>query len=190
MSYRAQQRVRDLDDPRAPGMVADCRAGASYAEVGADWGLSEARVKDILQVHMPEDERRALRQARRAAEKAEAAIRRDEERRARNLTLLLERMATAQRCRVCPAWNLRGQRFLTCSTECTKVWVVGRYQIDDGERERHRTAQARTILADPERYPASRAEWARRVLSDDPPPPNRRWRVANSAATRAARAAS
>lgn len=191
MSYRAKQRERDQHDPRAPGMVAAYRAGASYAEIGADHGLSKDRVREIVRLHMPEDERWELYRARVAAEKAEATIRRDEERRVRNLALLLERMATARRCRVCPGWNLRGERFITCSTECTNVWVVGRYQLDDGARERHRTAQARTVLADPERYPASRVEWARRVLSDDRPPPNRRWRVASSAATRAAeRAAS
>jgi hypothetical protein len=48
-----------------------------------------------------------------------------------------------------------------------------RYHLDDEVRNAHRKAQAKVILASPDRYRTSQVAWAERMLSDDPPPPNR-----------------
>lgn len=178
MSYRREQKERDRRDPRGAEMADLYRSRWTMGAIGALYGLSDARVKDLLMVHMPAEERRAIKLA-------EIADRAAERKAQRLLAELLRRCAEASPCIVCGAWVLRKTK-RTCSPECATAWMVGRYQLDDEYREKHRVAQARTILATVEKQPPHRIEWARRMLSDDPPPPNRRFAWAGSAASRVA----
>ena len=150
------------------------RSKWTMGAIGALYGLSDDRVKDLLIVHMSAEDRRAIKLA-------EIADRAAERRSAKSLDELLRRCAEATPCVVCRGWVLRRRGTLTCSPECAKTWVVGRLQLDENEHEKHRRSQARTFLAKPEKY-ARYTEWAKRVLSDDPPPPNRRFVVPGSRA--------
>lgn len=50
----------------------------------------------------------------------------------------------------------------TCSPACSQLWAkVYRYTV---EPEKHAANQARTILRRPEKYPAARVRWAKKVL--------------------------
>ena len=175
MSYRDEQRERDRLDPRGPEMVELLRSKWTRGAIAALYGLSEARVKDLLAVHMPADERWAIYRAECAAEKAER-------RSPRRLAELLRRCAEAKPCVVCRAWVLRGPKRLTCSPACAKAWTVARYQLDDEQHDRHRLCVARVYLRSPEKYSERHLAWARRMLSDDPPPPNRRYVMPGSRA--------
>jgi hypothetical protein len=86
------------------------------------------------------------------------------------------RITLGRRCPVCQGPNLRAESLKTCSTECAQVWQSSRrYWLSPEEHERHRVQQARTILRHPERYKPSSVAWAHKMLSDNPPPPNRRY---------------
>lgn len=142
--------------------------------IAALYGLSMDRVKDLLVVHMPTEERRAIYRAECAAGVAERKSQ-------RLLAELLRRCAQAKPCVVCRAWALRGPGRLTCSPECAKTWAIARLQLDENENEKHRRSLARMYLANPEKY-SRHVEWATLVLSDNPPPPNRRFVVPGSRA--------
>ncbi len=174
MSYRTGQRERDKSDPRLGTIAALYRDGFDKGAIGAILGLSDGRVKDLLQVAMPADERWAIYRG----FVAQAA---KDRRSRRNFDLLMERLTNPRKCAVCPGWNLRRQSRTTCSPECAKAWAAGRYQLDEEAHERHRRSNAQSVLAKPEKY-ANRVEWAERVLSDTPPEPNRRFVVPGSAA--------
>jgi hypothetical protein len=67
---------------------------------------------------------------------------------------------------------------LECSPECARVYLILR-TFDD--HEGHRRQTARSYLASPEKYEASVLEWSKAMLSDNPPPPNRRFLIPGSA---------
>lgn len=180
MSYRRQQRVRDANDPRGPEMAALYRQSGDMAAVGAAYGLSAARVKDLLLVHMTADERRAITAWRHA-------VTLEERQAQRQLETLCQRMETAKPCVVCGAWVLRDPYYTTCSPECADAWVVSRYRLSDDHRERQRMQNARSILRHAENRKPSEVEWAKRMLSDNPPPPNRRYALKGSRASEAVR---
>jgi len=98
-------------------------------------------------------------------------------------------MASATVCPVCMGWVLRsapgrrpGERRM-CSPDCSETWRVGRYAISDDAREKHRLACAMTVLRRPEKYKAAELAKAEEMLSDNPPPPNRRYRLPASEST-------
>ena len=87
--------------------------------------------------------------------------------------VLLEPKRTIE-CVVCRRPHIaRSSRSRTCSPECALIYPRVRYHLDDEVRNAHRKAQAKVILARPDRYRTSQVGWAERMLSDDPPPPNR-----------------
>lgn len=92
-------------------------------------------------------------------------------------------------CRVClgPIWRTRKSdkvpEYATCGAECAQFWQRYRYAIDEKEYEKHRFVMARAVLRHPESHATpsgAKVEWAKRVLSDNPPPKNRRYHVMGS----------
>jgi hypothetical protein len=65
------------------------------------------------------------------------------------------------------------------------IWPIIRYRHNPEVYDRQRVANARMYLAHPEQYAPSKLRWAERMMSDNPPPPNRRFVVPNSLATKA-----
>lgn len=101
---------------------------------------------------------------------------------ARQRDRLLVAMAdalTRPPCRICGAWIIRGSKYSTCGPDCAAEWVRVRYLIDPDEHHKHRIRIARMIVKNPDKYGGSKLAWARRMLSDNPPPPNRRYVVRN-----------
>lgn len=98
---------------------------------------------------------------------------------------LWERLAARMRlaldndriCVVCDCWNLRGPKQVTCSSECAKAYLQLR-SFDDYQN--HRNHLAKTILNKPGAYKPAQIKWAKAMLSDDPPPPNRRFLIPGS----------
>lgn len=95
-------------------------------------------------------------------------------RNAREWAELQERVDRGLLCVVCGCWVLR-KAPMTCSPECADAWVAARLQLSPEHHHKHRIAQAKSILRYPEKHKAVEVDWARRMLSDDPPKPVRRW---------------
>jgi len=78
----------------------------------------------------------------------------------------------------------KSRRQRTCSPECSSAWAKARFRLDPEAHLRQRRTQARSILRHPEKHPETRVAWAMRMLSGDPPPPNRRFTQGGSEASR------
>lgn len=128
-----------------------------------------AAIQRAVAVEDPDKSRRIRRRQQAAEIRAEEEIQR--------------RLATAKPCLVCGELVLRGPTFKTCSSRCTELWRNGRLRLSGEEHEKHRQAQAVSILRSPEKYRDVQVKWAKRMLSADPPPPNRRYEVPNSLAS-------
>lgn len=97
-----------------------------------------------------------------------------------------ERLRTAKPCLVCGEPVLRGPNFTCCSPECTDLWGKGRLHLSEEEHHKHRISVARGILKNPGKYRDVQVEWAKRMLSANPPPPNRRYEIPLSESSLAA----
>ena len=88
-------------------------------------------------------------------------------------------------CAVCQRPHVaRSSRSRTCSAKCAEIYPRVRYRLDSSARDAHRIAQAKVMLANPDRYKPSQVAWARRMLSDAPPPPNRSFTKKGSSVER------
>lgn len=87
-----------------------------------------------------------------------------------------EALAEDRHCVVCDAWVIRTTGTITCSPDCTEIWKVLR-SFDQSEE--HRRHKARTTLRSDWADEVAKS-WARLVLSDSPPPANRRFLVPGS----------
>lgn len=140
---------------------------ASLEEIAAEYDVTRERIRQIVADYEPD----AFQIKR--ANVGLNAIEREFERRCRYA------LENDLRCVVCDSWVLRGPKRKTCSSECAEAWsilrtfpeITGNYQ---------RRNQAKTILSNPEAHPPSKVEWAQKMLSDNPPPPNRRFFQAGS----------
>lgn len=141
-------------------------AGVPVPDLVIRSGLSKFHVHSIINVHLaPRTMRDVIAERRKAAEDQ------------RVLDELLRRMAQERRCSICGSYVLRGDSYETCSPACARLLQTSsvRYWNNDEKRERHRQQQAKTILRRPWKYKPSMVEWAKRMQSDNPPPPNRTW---------------
>ena len=155
-------------------MLAARLQGATLAEVGAQHGVSKERVRQILRgVMRPGDDALIERARVRRRERERAA---DERRR--------EAECPTRRCAVCRGAMPACKAGRTCSSDCARAWAVVRRHLDPDAHHRHRLVQARRILRDPDAHKPSSVAWAERMLSDDPPPPNRRFVLEGSEAAR------
>jgi hypothetical protein len=157
----------------------------SMAEIGRDFGVSRERVRQWLEKLPPTMRGPAGR------EKIywNAARR-------QMLVTIIERLNEEIVCAVCGGWVIRRRRgprstseaeFPTCSRECAETIEVARWRVSNDLHERHRRYVARSILNHPEGKSVSKIGWAKAMLSDDPPPPNRRFALPDSNATRVAK---
>lgn len=138
-------------------------------EVGQRFGgITNEAVRQHVALFDPDGDERKKRRAERERIKAEQQARAD-------WATLRERSEKAEPCPVCGCWVLRGSFYVTCSPECAKVWTLVRFRLAEDIHEQHRFNQARTILRRPEKYKSNQVSWAKRMLSDSPPPPNRRF---------------
>lgn len=157
------------------------RAGVTLSAMGKEFGVTRERIRQILADHLGKDGMAAAKEQNIAVHAAAARATRE----VAQLAKLLRRIESARPCVVCKSWVLRGESRSTCSSECARVWVTGgRLQTPEGHHA-HRLAVARTILREPTTNRPSKVAWAKRMLSDDPPPPNRRFIVPGSKASRA-----
>lgn len=78
-------------------------------------------------------------------------------------------------CAVCKTERCSRQDGKTCGPRCAEAWLQLLTTTD-----RHRIYNARSILRRADREPPSKVAWAKRMLSDNPPPKNRRYRTRNS----------
>jgi hypothetical protein len=158
---------------RAARIIAERITGATLAEIAAEHGVTRQRVDHIVRRYASASERAAIRRAverRRSAAERERSVAEAAER-ARECA---EAREDGRICPICGACVVgRGRR--TCGGECAERWEVVRRVLDEDSHEAWRRANARIVLRDPERHPRSVVEHARAVLSDDPPPPNRRF---------------
>lgn len=99
---------------------------------------------------------------------------------------LEEMIADAEDCLVCGGPNIRGitSRLVTCSPPCARAYGAARPRVSEDRNHQHRLAMAHTIVRRPEKYRPHQVEWANRMLSANPPPPNRRFIHPDSEATR------
>lgn len=129
--------------------------------------------------------------SRRELERKQNEARRAERRLERCLALMQEAIDNDWHCTICGAWVIRPYRnpivkIRTCSPECGKALRgPARFRVSDEAYEARRRSQAKSILRHPEKYAASAADWAERMLSDNPPPPNRRYSWPTSKASQA-----
>lgn len=152
------------------------RDSVSMAEIGRRYGLTRERIRQIVEQADPSGVRRKERLERIAQEEAEALFLKQE-------AELLRRAESATPCSVCGSWILRkvslaeNEMPRSCSPECAQMWNHGglRYRIDPEEHAKHRISQARMYLRSPEKYPQYQV-WALKMVGDNPPSPNRRYR--------------
>lgn len=173
MGHRVHQPHRDAQ------ILAARLMGDTLEEVAARHGLTKQRVDQIIRrVASPRD-RQAIRRARQARRRRERAEAERVEAEARHEAAV----ARGQHCPVCNRL-LECQSCRTCGGECAEKWGAIRRHVDPEANLAHRRARARAVLARGGRSEAE-VEHAHRVLSDDPPPPNRRFVVEGSRAHQA-----
>jgi len=164
--------------PKTARMLERWMEGENFSEIARDFGISRQAVqRRIARAATTRQRRRAayaqIRRADRERSEAEAA----------RLQALEDAAREAGRlCPICGKPLLR-EAARTCGGECSVRWRSARYRLDPDSHERHRIAMARTILRRPETRTEAEVDWARRMLSDDPPPPNRRGPVKDSVAS-------
>lgn len=159
-------------------MLRDWLAGSTLQEIASRYGITRQAVHNRLRpITTPLERARARR-----AGVARRLLARREREAARHRALVEAAVAREHYCPVCFAPVLRPAR-TTCSDPCAEDWAAGRYRLSEEWRLRQRIHQARTILRNPSAYQPVRVAHARRVLSDDPPPPNRTFAVAGSRAS-------
>lgn len=170
-------------------------AELTMEEIGRRYGVTRERIRQVLAeqgvVGRKEHERRR-RQIRRA--QRAALVKKTLE---QCLTQMQRAIDENRRCVVCNAWVIREASsgysstphgggvartigLKTCSPECSEWWRKGGRYLYDDVYEQHRVTQAKSILRRPERYKDSQVEWAKRMLSDNAPPPNRRYVIPGS----------
>jgi hypothetical protein len=146
-------------------MVMEESSTANLASVGDQLGITGERVRQILKEHGYDypalgRERRALaRDWREAQAIVKAQVRR-------------ERLPM---CVVCEVEHRAGGGRKTCGPKCADALLQLRTTGDE-----HRIACAKSILRHPEGQTRSRIVWARRMLSDNPPPKNRQFSIPGS----------
>lgn len=148
--------------------------GETLQEIADEFGVSKERIRQLIQRYLaatgtsPEEIRRAKKRDRRAATASRDARAIYEE--------LLRRMSAGRHCEICGGYNLRDKRTKTCSTECAALMkTTARYWTSPERHENHRRQVAQSVLRHPDKYSDRTVEHARAVLSDAPPPPNRRY---------------
>jgi hypothetical protein len=149
-------------------MLALWRDGETYVEIGARYGVTKQAVQSRLSRRAKPSDRSANRRAREERRRAEIAA---ERARAAETDPPADEPTSV--CAI-PGCS-RPARRRTCGPDHARMWQVARRQLDPDEHLRHRQTQARAILREPEAHPASAVERARALVSEDPPPPNRRW---------------
>ena len=98
---------------------------------------------------------------------------------------VLRREERVIECAVCRRPHIaRSRRSRTCSPECAEIYPKVRYHLDEEARHLHRVSQAKVILSSPGRYRESQIVWAKRMLSESPPPPNRSFTKKGSSVER------
>lgn len=153
-------------------------------DVGDHFGCTREYVRQCLVKH--HRHKRWMEKRKAWQEKERRAAERERNRSEREA--LEERRRTAPPCKVCGAKVMRQRQgeagdYITCSPECAEAWVRIRYAIDEEAHRQHRLIQARTYLRNPSAYNPSQVRWAKKMLSDSPPEPNRRYQVPDSTTT-------
>lgn len=170
----------------------------SYAYIGRALG-------ERLRKHSPKENRPYTREAIRLVLNAYAPdrvpgkdFRKDKYEQAKNerqLQELVERLKEAVPCVICGCWVIRrtgyrqrkdGQEIKrTCSTQCSQLWTEVRYKLDNEARERQRKSLAKSILKKPGSRADSEVKWAKSILTQDAPVPNRTYSQEGSKASEA-----
>lgn len=147
-------------------------AGATLQEIADDYAVTRERIRQIVKEYDPtipaqvKSERKRTHSLRLRAD-LDAQLREQ----------MQEALDFDLKCVVCGAWVLRLNRGktgmnVTCSPEHAEAWPILRTFDETDEHRRH---VARTILRNPEKHSESKVRWAQRMLSDNPPPPDRRF---------------
>lgn len=155
----------------------------SYQEIGDQYGRSREAVRQLLDRSYPD--RLSGREFRK-----ELLI---QQKKDRDMEELIRRLKEAVPCVICGCWVLRKTGFRgqkektnrTCSPACSKLWVDARYKLDPLSHDRQRQSNARAVLRNPDGRSNSELDWAKRVLSKNPPPPNRTYTQEGSRAAEA-----
>lgn len=133
---------------------------ATLASVGDALGITGERVRQILRdggydyPALATERRLVWRDFREAQKSVRERVRR-------------ERLPL---CSVCGVEHCSSRKAKTCGPKCAEARRQLRTTTDE-----YRIVQARSILRRADRVPAARVEWAKRMLSDTPPPPNRHY---------------
>lgn len=144
---------------------------ASLEDIAAEYDVTRERIRQIIADYEPDAYR--IKRANLGLDALPTAIEREFERRCRYA------LENDLRCVVCDSWVLCGPKRKTCSSECAEAWPILRSFPEIGGNYQ-RLNQAKTILSNPEAHSPSKVEWAQKMLSDNPPPPNRRFFQAGS----------
>lgn len=152
------------EDERNQAIVAAVRGGESYRSIGGRYGISAARVGQIVARLDPDapdvgEEARAL--ARQRAREASAPP------------------PLTKKCPVCSrTFQTRDRRRTTCtgilppmrdqSDECSVIYHARDWQLSPAASRARQGNVARHILRNADRYPAVRVRWARKFLDENP----------------------
>lgn len=167
----ATPKAREREERRTEIAESFLNSSGTLALTGERFGISRERVRQCVEWYDPTGNLRLKRERRIETEKL--------------IAILEERAKTAQPCKVCGSWILRHPHYETCSPDCAKAWTLGRYRLSPDERQKHRLRMARTYLNNPEKYKQAHLDWAERMLSDEPPEPNRTYFYPESQITQA-----
>ncbi len=137
----------------------------TFEEIGDRYGVTREAIRKIVKA-VDHDAANKHRQA-----VSTARSKREDEKAWDKLTeYCAQALAEDRHCAVCDGWVIRLTK-TTCSPECTEIWNVLR-TFD--RNELHRKQVARYILKS-ESADRVAKDWANAVLSDSPPPRNRRY---------------
>lgn len=165
-------RGRAKDQAAHEEVLAIYLGGATMQEIADARGLTRQRIQQMLA---------SLGQAGRDVQHQRMLAARAE----RDLQRLLQRCREAKPCDVCGAWVLR-RSARTCSKTCADLWRTARHRMNDTQYQLHRMALARSVLRHAPHHKWSEIQWARKMLSKNPPAPNRRYEIKGSKASEAA----
>ena len=146
------------------------RAGETYAGIAADSGCTRQYIQQIITKALGVEARTEWIDMNRKQRKAEKVIGLATLR-AAAIKAAIE-AGTVPSCAVClkPAYRralrvAKRWRNVTCSKECSQLWIKHRTEISEEAKDRHRIAQAKTCIA--AGTDSTRMKWAYRALAGE-----------------------
>lgn len=137
--------------------------GETLESIGADYGLTRERIRQVTEKHSPHKPWDAIKAEHRALLAEVEEVR---------------RTTPKADCKTCGA-GVFGKKFTYCSDKCRNIRAALRYVVDEQEWKKHRQVMAQYYIEHPEKY-EDQVATAKRILKGEPTENHGRWLIEGS----------